>query len=669
MVEPDMQKKAGGSGGSELDALNAINNNNKQGAPNNKRNPVNKKKVGNKIPSEKDNTHNYHGQNRRKSNKQQKLKPPYKETTADINNQDIDLSIQEEILGGNFKLRGRKTQVSINHLLNFQLPEVEREKNRSTSGKKLNRRRDEHVHLHGDTFVNVNYRLLVDDRFDYPQQSSDPNIPVDQEKILRVIVPKGQNCSICLSDEPVAPRMVTCGHIFCLSCLLNFFSIEETIKNKETGYLKKKKYKECPLCGSIIGPKRVKPVLYEDDFDVARLNEKPEPGATVYLQLMCKPHGSLLPLPVTLNLDPLKCGNFPPASLGSIKHYAHIMKCGVSFSLDLYQKDIVAIQEQYEIDKAIYNDSGKFVKRSIENINDQISTLLTATTNLSPLSDDINSGLDNFHFDDDLLTKYDDTSAFFFYQTLVASSTKYFLSPLDVKILLTIFHSYSKFPGSIEATIENIHYDTVVTEQLIRRYKYISHLPIGTEIALLDLDWRRIPFLPKDIYEQFAHELKQRRRKFTMKKQKEDKEKKLYEKKLEQEHAEFYRKENGNSLKFEDSVEMATHYESMVSSSVPLNSLGISVLGSPRNTCSNPQKNKHSHTERTIWGTSIAVTEDEKASKENKEFQDMLLQRIRQEDSSDATNSTCSSLTSNGRRGKKKKGKVMLFSSNHQALG
>lgn len=223
MVEPDMQKKAsGGSGGSEMDTLNATSNSSKQGVSNNKRNPVSKKKPGNKVSDGRDNAHNYHGEGRRKSSKQQRSRTPYKETSTRINDQDIDLSIQEEILGGNFKLRGRKTQVSINHLLNFQLPEVEREKSRSSSSKKSNRRRDEHVHLHGDTFVNVNYRLLVDDRFDYPEQNCNPNVPVDQEKILRVIVPKGQNCSICLSEEPVAPRMVTCGHIFCLSCLLLF---------------------------------------------------------------------------------------------------------------------------------------------------------------------------------------------------------------------------------------------------------------------------------------------------------------------------------------------------------------------------------------------------------------------------------------------------------------
>lgn len=160
MVEPDMQKKAGGgSGGSEMDVLNTANNNNKQGFPSNKRNATTNKKPGNKVPNGRDNAHNYHGQRRGQNSKQQRPRAPYREASTNIDDQDIDMSIQEEILGGNFKLRGRKTQVSINHLLNFQLPEVKREKSRSSSNKKSHRRRDEHVHLHGDSFVNVNYRF------------------------------------------------------------------------------------------------------------------------------------------------------------------------------------------------------------------------------------------------------------------------------------------------------------------------------------------------------------------------------------------------------------------------------------------------------------------------------------------------------------------------------
>ncbi|CAI6586611.1 CBM_HP2_G0032320.mRNA.1.CDS.1 [Saccharomyces cerevisiae] len=60
-----------------------------------------------------DNAHNYITGKAAESSKQQRSRTPHKETSTRINDQDTDLSIQEEILGGNFKLRGRKTQVSI----------------------------------------------------------------------------------------------------------------------------------------------------------------------------------------------------------------------------------------------------------------------------------------------------------------------------------------------------------------------------------------------------------------------------------------------------------------------------------------------------------------------------------------------------------------------------
>nr|CAI6436155.1 CBM_HP1_G0009540.mRNA.1.CDS.1 [Saccharomyces cerevisiae] len=48
--------------------------------------------------------HNYHGEGPQKSSKQQRSRNAYKETSTRINDQDIDLPIQEEILGGNFQI-------------------------------------------------------------------------------------------------------------------------------------------------------------------------------------------------------------------------------------------------------------------------------------------------------------------------------------------------------------------------------------------------------------------------------------------------------------------------------------------------------------------------------------------------------------------------------------
>lgn len=575
---------------------------------------------------------------------------------------DLDLSIQEEITGGNFKLRGRKTQVSINHLLEFQLPEIERQREHISNKKASSRHSnsDQHAHLHGDSFINANYKLFVNDRADYREQSNDPNKLVPEEKIIRVVVPKGQNCPICLSEEPIAPRMITCGHIFCMSCLINFFSIEGTIKNPETGYVKKKKYKECPLCGSIVRRERVKAVLFEDASIYKSHDKKPTPGSLTTLQLMCKPHGSVLALPVQLKLDPLQVGDFPPLTCKELEPYARIMKCDKEQSVRFFQEDAEAIETQNEIDKALYGGNNKYVKEALAEIDTQIATILSEedyedTTSMIKSMERLNI---------DLPSKYDDSTAYFFYQTFFQSSTKFFLSPMDVKILLTTFHNYSAFPETLHAMVENVYYGTIVTESFINRYKYIGHLPIGTEVALIDIDWRSVPSIPKEVYDQFAVELRQRRRKFNMKKQKEDKQKKIYEKMLEKEQAEFYRRENSN-FPYQDDFEIVNSYNSIRSSPVVLDSLGPSETNLNEDETSNVSKKK-SYKEKTIWGTSISVTPNDKIIKENQEFEEMLLKRMQQEDASSDTSrdEKTQGGSRNGKKGKKK-GKIMLFSNNN----
>lgn len=146
-----------------------------------------------------------------------------------------------------------------------------------------------------------------------------------------------------------------------------------------------------------------------------------------------------------------------------------------------------------------------------------------------------------------------------------------------------------------------------------------------------------MPFIEKDVYNRFASELKQRRRKLIIRKQREDQEKKKYEERLEQEQREFYQRENSNFTGWEPQINKKD---------IQLTSLPAPVKP-PQNTEAKLSK----YNEKTIWGTSIEITEDEKTTKENKEFEDMLLQKMRQEKSN-----------------KKKKGKIMLFSNTQQHL-
>ncbi|SCV04828.1 LANO_0G12750g1_1 [Lachancea nothofagi CBS 11611] len=584
-----------------------------------------------------------HFQNRANSNssklsKQKNVPPPFSQQPGD----DLEFNIQDELVSGNFKARGRKTQISINHLLDFQLPERAKEAAPVVaSARRNNKKVEDYIHLQGESFINANFKFLVDDRFTYEEQSLDANISIPREKIVRIEVVKGQSCPICLTEDIVAPRMVSCGHLFCYTCMLSFFASDQEPANGDTGILpRKKRYKECPLCSSIIRKEKSVPVLFVEPNESL---EVPQVGLWGSFQLMCKPHGSMLPLPVSLNLNPVSLDHFPSAELTELAPFSRIMKCNLQYAIELFRKELNDIKMQHELDRAIYNDDGKFSKLAIEEISQQISSSELAVSQseatsyaFSHLS--LEAGLE----------KFNDKNAFFFYQTAFEANTRYFLSPLDVKVLLTAFGQYSEFPPVLGAHIEDIHYGAVVTESLIQKYKYFGHLPIGSDVTFVDLDWRSVEILPPQVYQKFASELNSRRRKSTWKKQREDKEKRRHEKRLEQQQEEFYMRENGNSP---DPIVAPSLMPSSLQHKVQRASEEGSEL-QPR-MHNNPQSGRPSSSrlKKTIWGTSIPTSENPaQKNQEDTDFEKML-ENLNQQQNTKAS-------------GKKKKRMVTLLTSN-----
>lgn len=578
----------------------------------------------------------------------------------DLSVNNLDKDIQEELASGNFKMRGRKTQVSINHLLDFQLPEIERStiKSAQISRKKFNRSLfpvSDRVYLHGDSFINANYRIIVADDDDYTEQAFDPNTPIDRSNIVRVLMHNGQQCPICLSEEPVAPRMVACGHVFCFTCLLHFFSIElETAKKNENRQSKKPQYKECPLCGSFIRSQNIKPVLFESQLDTNEQDIKmPSIGRNSKMQLMCKPHGSVLALPVNLGLDPNIIGNFPSVKMRQVTPYARIMKASVGFMLEQYHNDSVAIKTQNEIDRILYPDSGAYVHKALDEIDTKVNELLNKFE--VSQTDEVEEGLTALALTSDIKAKYNDSNAHFFYQMLPKSSTKYFLSPLDVKILLRAFKQYSKFPNELEFLVENIQHGSMVTEDMIKRYKYFAHLPIGTELAFVEVDWRRNELLPRAVFDEFSSELKNRRRRLQSRLQREDQLKKLYDIEQERAQKEFLRSESGNGFWIDPETQLRHHKSKALLESLPPPE---SELRSDDERNSVGTKNQK-YCEKTIWGTSITVIPDEETARENRQFEEMLRDKVlsRSQEGHQGSNK------------KKKKVKVMLFTNAHSTHG
>jgi len=77
------------------------------------------------------------------------------------------------------------------------------------------------------------------------------------------------------------------------------------------------------------------------------------------------------------------------------------------------------------------------------------------------------------------------TSSYYFYQA--ASGLPLFLHPLDIRILLSHFHSYSSFPDSITVHVEFVSLGSV-NDDLRKRCKYLAHMPEGTDVAFIESD-------------------------------------------------------------------------------------------------------------------------------------------------------------------------------------
>ena len=77
------------------------------------------------------------------------------------------------------------------------------------------------------------------------------------------------------------------------------------------------------------------------------------------------------------------------------------------------------------------------------------------------------------------------TNTYFYYQA--ASGLPIFLHPLEIKILLSRFGSYSSFPDSISVRVEACSEGTV-NDDLRKRCKYLAHLPNGADVVFIEAD-------------------------------------------------------------------------------------------------------------------------------------------------------------------------------------
>lgn len=586
-------------------------------------------------------------------------KNPKKNNDYQSLNNDVSQRFETQIKSSR-KLNGssKKNQISISHLMELllyrDLPEYHQQqhRHRRNSGNTARNRRPR-LYLHGMRFINVNYKFVVDYRKPYKTQQLDPNVPVDTEDILEIIVPRGNACPICLSEDLVAPRMITsCGHILCLTCLLSLLESEVPVHKKQESKVIVEKYRDCPLCGSIIRKHDVKPVRIDnidERFEVPKIHDE------VVLTLMTRKSNKIVPLPSHLEHFGEAIDVFPWASQQepNLLEYLRFFKGDLSYVVAMHEKEKKDILASYELDKELYQDDGKFVKLALSNIDEDVSKWSLKFSEDVPPSRIGDRGLSSAN-----------SNTLYYYQSGFKSSTTFVLSPLDMKVLKSSYkQDYSQLPSSVIARVENIRFEELTAETVSSKYKFLSHLPQGASIGFMECNWKNNEYITQETWDAFKVDLEKRSRQSLKKLKMEEKNRRRAITQEEKRARDFIERENNGT--HDDYHRSSYDYDWMPPAS--FGSLTISdhrelpVLSSG-NVQSSTNTSDHSSEEppamqKTVWGTQIPKSEIKNIDGDDEHDWDaeMMIRRAREEmERSEAEK---------GPGKKKKKKKIVLLSS------
>ncbi|KAJ3143850.1 RING finger protein 10, partial [Irineochytrium annulatum] len=108
---------------------------------------------------------------------------------------------------------------------------------------------------------------------------------------------------------------------------------------------------------------------------------------------------------------------------------------------------------------------------------------------------------------------------YYFYQA--ADGRHLYLHPLDIKVLFHEFEGYDKFPDRMDMKMLIVQ-ESTVNEDLRRRCKYLSHLPLSCDVNFCEVDLTKI--VSAETLKVFERELAQRRQRHDIQRRKDKEE-------------------------------------------------------------------------------------------------------------------------------------------------
>ncbi|KRY14869.1 RING finger protein 10 [Trichinella patagoniensis] len=335
-------------------------------------------------------------------------------------------------------------------------------------------------------YLLTNAQFIVNDGHDYSSYLSNPDKVIDWDVVeeIRVVNTESFCCPICL-DFPVAAKITKCGHIYCWACILHYLALSE------------KAWRRCPICFEPVYEKHLKSVEQ-------KIVPRHEVGQKISFLLMERKKKSLIALPVrerrTSKVD---------------NTLLNIADSGNIFSRLLTIKSSEVISEiihrergELESRKSISDDVEEmhYIRVAVENLNGRENMLLAEMTKFSSLQSDVQSVSDatakgesdmkkisagqpfdksNDAIDgSDSMNALDNEDSYYFYQ--VEDGQYLFLHFLNVQCLSSEYGSLKHSPKLLVGEIIQIE-EFIMTRELRRKYRYLCHLPLGTNFSLVEV--------------------------------------------------------------------------------------------------------------------------------------------------------------------------------------
>ncbi|KAK7146321.1 hypothetical protein R3I93_013918 [Phoxinus phoxinus] len=444
-------------------------------------------------------------------------------------------------------------KISLNHLLNFTFEPRGGHFGSGGDGHSCWGRRNKWGHKHKpfnkELFLQANCQFVVIDDQDYQAHFTDPDTLVDWDCVqqVRIYSHEVPSCPICLYP-PVAAHITRCGHIYCWPCMLHYLSLSE------------KSWSKCPICYEDVHSADLKSV-------VAMETRQYVSGNVITMRLMRREKGSLVALPSSQWVKVEEPIHFEDVHL---RAYSKLLLASQPQVLGLLAEERMALQSQLSQEKddpqACFIQSALLQLQEREegllkcrgkdgcsvdmadmrklSLSEHFSSEVTVVKNLtnskpvlqyaSAFDDEVQEAheepveevtarsvpevaeeMPEGALEDKPVEETPQTSQtahhgpyYYFYQA--EDGQQMFLHPVNVRCLLREYGSLENSPQSITATVVEID-GHAVSEEIRRRHRYLSHLPLTCEFSLCELNLQP-PVLSKETLDSFADDLEKRKR-------------------------------------------------------------------------------------------------------------------------------------------------------------